>query len=111
MTFIVTMVAIFKKKVFLSVLLGFLCILVFISSMVYLKPSFQPAGILAANNLSRIPEPDATHLFPVTPYSVVQIQQEVLGWYYVEAAGLEGWIPRELVIPIQKQGASAAQKD
>lgn len=110
-TFIVTMVAIFKKKIFLSVLLGFLCILVFISSMVYLKPSFQPAGILAANNLSRIPEPDATHLFPVTPYSVVQIQQEVLGWYYVEAAGLEGWIPRELVIPIQKQGASAAQKD
>ena len=85
---------------FLSIILGFFCILVFVLTMVYLKPSFQSSGILAANNLSRIPEPVATHLFPVTPYSVVRIQDEVLGWYYVEAAGLEGWIPKEMVIPI-----------
>lgn len=95
-----TVILIFRKKGFLSIILGFFCILVFVLTMVYLKPSFQSSGILAANNLSRIPEPVATHLFPVTPYSVVRIQDEVLGWYYVEAAGLEGWIPKEMVIPI-----------
>ena len=97
---VLTVILIFRKKGFLSIILGFFCILVFVLTMVYLKPSFQSSGILAANNLSRIPEPVATHLFPVTPYSVVRIQDEVLGWYYVEAAGLEGWIPKEMVIPI-----------
>ena len=107
---IATIVTICKRKVFLSVILGFLCILAFIASIVYLKPTFQPTGILAANNLSRIPEPDATHLFPVPPYSVVRIQNEVLGWYYVEAAGLEGWIPTEMVIAIYGQADSATVK-
>ena len=97
---VLTAILIFRKKGFLSIILGFFCILVSVLTMVYLKPSFQSSGILAANNLSRIPEPVATHLFPVTPYSVVRIQDEVLGWYYVEAAGLEGWIPKEMVIPI-----------
>lgn len=99
-TLVITVIFIFRKKGFLSIVLGFFCILVFVLTMVYLKPSFQSSGILAANNLSRIPEPVATHLFPVPPYSVVRIQDEVLGWYYVEAAGLEGWIPKEMVIPI-----------
>lgn len=99
-TLALTVISIFRRKGFFSIILGFFCILVFVLTMVYLKPSFQNSGILAANNLSRIPEPVATHLFPVTPYSVVRIQDEVLGWYYVEAAGLEGWIPKEMVIPI-----------
>ena len=99
-TLVLTVISIFRRKGFFSIILGFFCILVFVLTMVYLKPSFQSSGILAANNLSRIPEPVATHLFPVTPYSVVRIQDEVLGWYYVEAAGLEGWIPKEMVIPI-----------
>lgn len=99
-TLVLTVISIFRRKGFFSIILGFFCILVFVLTMVYLKPSFQNSGILAANNLSRIPEPVATHLFPVTPYSVVRIQDEVLGWYYVEAAGLEGWIPKEMVIPI-----------
>jgi hypothetical protein len=99
---VLTGFTIFRKKVFFSVILSFFCILVFVFSIVYLKPSFQSSGILAANNLSRIPEPVATHLFPVAPYSFVGIQEEVLGWYYVETAGLEGWIPKEMVIPIQK---------
>ena len=51
-----------------------------------------------------------THLFPVPPYSVVRIQNEVLGWYYVEAAGLEGWIPTEMVIAIHGQADSATVK-
>ena len=99
-TLVLTVISMFRRKGFFSIILGFFCILVFVLTMVYLKPSFQSSGILAANNLSRIPEPVATHLFPVKPYSVVRIQDEVLGWYYVEAAGLEGWIPREMVIPI-----------
>ena len=102
-TLVITVIFIFRKKGFLSIVLGFFCILVFVLTMVYLKPSFQSSGILAANNLSRIPEPVATHLFPVPPYSVVRIQDEVLGWYYVEAAGLEGWIPKEMVIPIHRK--------
>lgn len=108
---VITIVAICKKKLFLSVILGFLCILVLSVSLVYLKPSFQPTGILAASNLSRIPEPDATHLFPVDPYSVVQIHKEVLGWYYVEVAGLEGWIPKELVVPIQSKVQSSSEQE
>ncbi len=108
---VAAIVSICKKKLFLSVILGFLCILVLIVSMVYLKPTFRPTGVLAAGNLSRIPEPDATHLFPVAPYSVVQIHKEVLGWYHVEVAGLEGWIPKELVIPIQGNVQSASGQE
>lgn len=96
-----TVVLLLKKKAFLSVVLGFLCIVILVLGVVYLAPLLRHTGILASRNLSIIPEQGAVHLFPVTPYSLVTIQDEVLGWYFVSAEGLEGWIPKEMVVLIQ----------
>ena len=85
----------------MSVVLGFLCIVILVLGAVYLAPLLRHTGILASRNLSIIPEQGAVHLFPVTPYSLVTIQDEVLGWYFVSAEGLEGWIPKEMVVLIQ----------
>lgn len=97
----ITVVLLLKKKTFLGVVWGFLCVTILVLGAVYLAPLFRHTGILASQNLSVIPEQGAVHLFPVTPYSLVTIQDEVLGWYFVSAEGLEGWIPKEMVVPVQ----------
>lgn len=104
----ITIFGIVKKLLFLSVILGFLGILILVWGVIYTRPLSKPAGILAAETLSKIPETDATNLFPVEPYSLLEIKKEVLGWYYVSANGLEGWAPIEQVVLI---GESANLKE
>lgn len=92
-----------KKKYSVSVGFGFCLLLVTVGAIVTSRPLFQSTGILASRTLSKIPEVDAANHFSVAPYSLVEIRQEVMGWYYVSSAGLEGWIPRELVIPLASE--------
>lgn len=89
-----------KKKYSVSAGFGFCLLLVTVGAIVTSRPLFQSTGILASRTLSKIPEVDAANHFSVAPYSLVEIRQEVMGWYYVSAGGLEGWIPRNQVIPI-----------
>lgn len=101
--FVFLVLSLLKKKYFLSVGLGFCLILVTVGAIVYSRPLFQSTGILASRTLSKIPEVDAANHFSVAPYSLVEIQQEVMGWYYVSAGGLEGWIPRNQVVSIASE--------
>lgn len=96
-----------RQRHFLCVGVGVCLVLVLAVTIAYSRPLFTPVGILAAQTLSKIPEADAASLLPVAPYSLVEIEQEVLGWYYVSADGVEGWIPCGMVVPI----ASPANAD
>lgn len=101
--FVFLVLSLLKKRYFLSVGLGFCLILVTVGAIVSSRPLFQSTGILASRTLSKIPEMDAANHFSVAPYSLVEIRQQVMGWYYVSVGGLEGWIPQEQVVPIASE--------
>ncbi len=89
-----------RRRYFLCAGAGLCLVLALAVAIVYSRPLLKPVGILAAQILSKIPEADAASLLPVAPYSLVEIEQEVLDWYYVSADGVEGWIPCGMVVPI-----------